>query len=139
MNYFSCLGEKAKQLEKIITEWWSYLLKDKKSISFDDFIKARYEVTHTEEQQNFFMKQLKIMFQAIDANDDGSVSLDEFKVYHLAMGIEDNLTTEQAFKIIDLNQDGAISLDEFKEAVFDFTYNQQDSVYKEFYGPLPPN
>ena len=138
LNYL-LLGEKSKQLEKVITDWWEYLLKDGEKISFEQFMKARYEVPKSEEQDKFFKKNLEIMFHAIDANDDGVISLEEFKGYHLSMGIEDSKCTERVFRVIDLNNDGEIDFEEFSKAAFDFTYNQEDSIYKEFYGPLPSN
>lgn len=52
------------------------------------------------------------MFKKLDANSDGSVSLDEFKAS--PRGKKDPAKAEAAFKKIDANADGNISLDEFK-------------------------
>ena len=52
------------------------------------------------------------IFKKLDANSDGSVSLDEFKAS--PRGQKDPAKAEAAFKKLDADSNGSLSLDEFK-------------------------
>lgn len=52
------------------------------------------------------------VFKKLDANNDGSVSLDEFKAG--PMGKKDPVKAEEIFKRKDANNDGKLTVDEFK-------------------------
>ena len=83
-----------------------------------------------------FKPNLEMMFNAIDTNADGIISLPEWKVYYKAMGIMGEQAAEDSFKIVDLNGDGEMSLNEYIAGAFDFLYGQEDSTNKFFLGPL---
>eukprot|EP00794_Sanderia_malayensis_P007511 gene7511-8345_t len=83
-----------------------------------------------------YKPNLEMMFKAIDLNSDGIISLPEWKIYYKAMGIQDENEAESSFKIVDVNGDGNMSLDEYIAGAFDFMYSQEDSIYKNFLGPL---
>ncbi len=105
-----------------------------------EFIKTRVEMASSggskEDALVYFKANLEMMFKAIDLNGDGIISLPEWKIYYKAMGIPDEKEAEKSFKIVDLNGDGDMSLEEYITGAFDFLYNQEDSVNKNFLGPL---
>ena len=70
----------------------------------------------------------EMMFDVIDLNKDGHISLDEFKVYFQVMGAD--LSDEDvihAFTTIDTDKNGEISREEFLTAADDF-YNGVDET-----------
>ena len=78
------------------------------------------------------------IFDVADANQDGFISLQEYKVYFYILGhdISDEEIT-QSFNAIDSNNDGRISREEFLEAAFDFFFGADESeVAKVFLGRI---
>ena len=78
------------------------------------------------------------IFDVADANEDGFISLQEYKVYFHILGhdISDEEIT-QSFNAIDSNKDEKISREEFLEAAFDYFINVDESeVAKVFLGHL---
>ncbi len=53
-------------------------------------------------------------FKKLDANNDGSISLDEFKAGPMAQHDKDPAHVEVVFKQIDKDGDGKVTLEEFK-------------------------
>ena len=90
----------------------------------------------TDDMEKHFKPNLEMMFNAIDLNGDGIISLPEWKIYYKAMGIKDEKDAEESFKIVDLNGDGDMSLDEFIVGSCDFLYSQGESPNMYFLGPL---
>ena len=78
------------------------------------------------------------IFDVADANQDGFISLQEFKVYYRILGhdISDEEMTE-SFNAIDSNSDERISREEFLEAAFDFFFGvDQSKISNVFLGHL---
>ena len=78
------------------------------------------------------------MFDALDLNKDGHISLDEFKIYLqiIAPDISD-AEIIHSFNTIDENKNGEISRDEFIAAAFDFFFGYEETeISKTFYGRL---
>ena len=78
------------------------------------------------------------LFDAIDTNKDGHISVEEFKVYLniIAPGIaEDEIT--HSFRTIDADKNGEISCEEFMAAAYDFLLEVEETeLSKVFMGPL---
>lgn len=55
------------------------------------------------------------MFKKLDANSDGSLTLEEFKASPKAQ--KDPAKAEEKYKKMDKNSDGSVTLEEFKAAV----------------------
>ena len=79
-----------------------------------------------------------LLFDAIDTNKDGHISVKEFKVY-LKVAIPDISEDEVAhsFDIIDTDKNGEISREEFMTAAQDFILGVEETeLTKAFYGRL---
>ena len=100
---------------------------------------SELNLSKTPEQQKG-MVQLGFgpLFNIIDTNNDGTISLEEFKVYMKAGAPE--LTDEEikhAFNTIDTNKNRKISRDEFYAAAEDFLFGVEETeVSKVFMGKL---
>ncbi|MDI1463238.1 hypothetical protein QEZ54_19845 [Catellatospora sp. KI3] len=76
------------------------------------------------------------LFTLIDTDDNGEMSLAEFRQAQVAMGV-DSADSERAFARIDLDGNGRIDRDELVAAVADFYRNpSSDSPMSEFFGAL---
>ncbi|CAB4000637.1 sarcoplasmic calcium-binding [Paramuricea clavata] len=92
----------------------------------------------TPEQQQATVKMLGPVFEALDFNNDGHISREEFKWYFqtLAPDLSDADVTH-SFNVIDSNKNGEISREEFFAAAFDFYYGVEETeISKVFFGPL---
>ena len=78
------------------------------------------------------------IFDAIDSNGSGHISLEEFKNYFyvFAPGSSD-ADKVLSFNLIDADHDGSISREEFLEAAFEYLHGfQKTELSKVFHGPL---
>ena len=79
-----------------------------------------------------------LLFDAIDTNNDGHISVSEFRVYLNIIGpeiAEDEII--HSFNIIDTDKNGEISREEFLAAANDFLQGVEETeVSKVFFGPL---
>jgi len=77
-----------------------------------------------------------LLFQAIDADGDGFIQVEEFRnFFHLLC--EDDSLADRSFQMIDLNKDGVLSAEEFKEVWIEFLIGvDQTSPYQFLYGSL---
>ena len=79
-----------------------------------------------------------LLFDAIDTNNDGHISLSEFKVYLniIAPDIEEDKIV-YSFNTIDTDKNGEISREEFLAAAIDFFHGVEETeLSKVFFGPL---
>ena len=91
-----------------------------------------------EEVDRALQQGLAPMFEVLDANSDGHISMQEFKVYlkALAPDLSDE-EVEHAFNTIDTNKNKVISRDEFTTAVKDFFFGVEETeVSRVFLGKL---
>jgi Ca2+-binding EF-hand superfamily protein len=81
-----------------------------------------------------------MLFDCIDTNNNGTISIEEYKVYFQVIG--PNISDEEmkhSFNTIDSNGDGVISRDEFLAAAEDFFYGVEETELSNvFYGKLVP-
>lgn len=76
------------------------------------------------------------LFHAVDTNGDGVISVDEFAVYYMAVGLTRE-ESKKSFDIIDVNKNGEISYEEFMNAAEDFYRGTKETeLSKAFFGPL---
>ena len=79
------------------------------------------------------------IFDALDRDKDGHISLDEFKVYFqiIAPDISED-EMKHSFNVMDSNKNGEISREEFITAAFDFLHGfVETEISKVFFGRLP--
>ena len=61
-------------------------------------------------------------FKTLDADGDGKVTLDEYRVYLRAHGLDEKLATE-IFPRLDLNGDGHLSVEEVEKLIHQFYFS----------------
>jgi Ca2+-binding EF-hand superfamily protein len=81
-----------------------------------------------------------VLFDALDLNKDGHISLEEFKVYFQIIGPDiSEAEMTHSFNTIDENKNGEISREEFLAAAFDFIFGVEETeVSKAYFGHLLP-
>lgn len=76
-------------------------------------------------------------FYQVDINEDGVISLNEWKIHSTALGISEE-NAEKSYQAMDTNKDGVISLEEFIEYHKEFFFSAEDKLHSSIlYGPLP--
>lgn len=76
------------------------------------------------------------LFQAVDKDQSGEISVDEFKLFFQCLGLHDR-DAEFAFCSIDANKDGKVSLKEFVKHGRDFFLTEDETrISRHFWGPL---
>lgn len=79
---------------------------------------------------------LPLFFKAVDSNNDGKISQEEYAEFFKILGLNPDLAPT-SFQAIDTDKDGQLSLQEFTTAGSDFFYsNDKDAPTKFFWGPL---
>lgn len=127
-------AEKVKST--LLTMWENYY-----STSFgaetklDDYLTRKLDLAN-----GSFRRDLdsfgRVMFRAIDFNNDGVISGDEFSSFAEAWRIGKDCG-HIIFQIMDKNADGEISIDEFLDALSDFYFSEDTaSPFKIFWGPM---
>lgn len=76
------------------------------------------------------------LFDLIDEDSDGLITLSEFQMFYWGYGIEDEKIAAEIFARLDLNGDGTMSADEFAQHGYDFHYSDDpDCPGNWFFGP----
>lgn len=91
-----------------------------------------------EKKKEICFNAFNMIFDAIDLNHDGHISLEEFKIWYQMLGVhisdEDKV---KSFNLINVNKDGEISRQEFLDASFEYLHGFEDNeLSKILYGPL---
>lgn len=81
-------------------------------------------------------KFLPFLFQAVDKDSSGEISIDEFKLFFQCLGLTDH-DAVVSFRAIDENGDGKLSIKEFVKLGRDFFFTENPKrVSRNFWGPL---
>lgn len=81
-------------------------------------------------------KFLPYLFQAVDHDKSGEISIDEYKLFFKCLGLTDR-DAEISFLAIDKNNDGMLSIKEFVKLGRDFFLTENPKrVSRNFWGPL---
>lgn len=131
---------KGADLKHKLVQVWEHYLKgvvtDGTKLTEPVFVETVKKQLHSPKLKEALAGPLPLFFSAVDANGDGLIQEDEFKLFFDILGLEPKLA-EASFKAIDTNKDGSISLDEFVTAGTDFfTSEDESSPSKYFWGPL---
>jgi len=99
------------------------------------------EMTHVMNDKDLRKKVhrfLPYLFQAVDKDSSGEISIEEFKLFFKCLGLNDR-DAEISFNAIDKNSDGMLSIKEFVKLGRDFFLTENPKrVSKNFWGPLVP-
>ena len=98
-------------------------------VPIDDVIQKAHEKLLSDPDEPERAKEILIKcFNTLDTNNDGYISVEEFKVYLkiLTPGVLDE-NVVHTFNVIDTNNDGKISLQEFVSAVLDYVFNTKET------------
>lgn len=83
-------------------------------------------------------KFLPFLFQAVDKDSSGEISIEEFKLFFQCLGLTDR-DAAISFNAIDKNGDGMLSIKEFVKLGRDFFLTENPKrVSRNFWGPLVP-
>lgn len=130
-------GDSAEKVRSTLMHMWNtyYCSPLGSETKLDDYLKKKLE-----EANGKLRKDLdgfgRVMFQAIDFNDDGVISAEEFSTFAEAWRIGKS-NGVIIFQIMDKNADGEISIDEFLDALHDFYFSEDpSSPFKIFWGPM---
>ena len=109
------------------------LTDDTKQFTYEEF-KRRH--AHVDNQLGTTNTIFRTMFNCLDINGDGVVSMNEWELHYKCMGI-DPKHAKASFEAMDTNGDGVVSLEEFTAYHVEFfstTENKLNSAI--LYGPL---
>ena len=118
--------------------WDLYLKMAGHSEKIDEkaFVAIMKDVIKDKSNEITLQGPLPLFFNAVDANEDGFIQLDEFEMFFDLLGL-DAKTADASFKAIDTNNDGLLSKEEFLEAgVQFFTTDDKNNPTNLFWGPL---
>lgn len=99
------------------------------------FVESMKKVVADNNNKSIIEGPFPLFFHAIDANNDGQISKEEFAEFFAVLGL-DASTAGPAFTAIDTNNDEQISLDEFVAAGSEFFFASEPKPTDCFWGPL---
>ena len=106
------------------------------AIAKDAFIDAMKQLVHDPGMKATLEGPLPLFFHAVDNNNDGMISEDEFCLFFRIIGLDEKMAPA-SFQAIDTNNDGLLSKDEFVTAGTEFFLSEDPSKpTKLFWGPL---
>lgn len=117
-----------KLAAKKISQWWEkYILKDKASLTKEDFL-HRLENEYTDNQENFIAQMkavIKDISEIVDADKTKSITLDNYVKAFKVWGHENETLLERSFKLYNpIN--GAIPINQYEDDWVAF-YSSADS------------
>jgi len=81
-------------------------------------------------------KTCAMTFQAIDADGDGLIQVEEYRNFFRLFNKDDSIA-DKSFETIDLDKDGVLSVEEFTKSWMEFmTGSDQTSPYQFMFGSL---
>jgi len=132
-------ASKAKDLTTNITNVWDKYLQGVgggEAIQKDPFINAMKGLVKDPAMKATLEGPLPLFFHAVDTNNDGMISEDEFGNFFAILGLDVSMAPA-TFQAIDTNNDGQLSQEEFTEAGSEFFLSEDPSKpTKLFWGPL---
>ena len=133
--------EHVKVLSEILTELCDEvgLTDDTKKMTYKQF-KENWLITmvRAEKEGNLHtVTPFPKMFDIVDLDENGVITLDEWITHYKAYGI-DTAHAPASFEAMDTNHDGVVTRDEFAAYYDEFFYTADDKLKSSIlYGPLP--
>lgn len=105
-------------------------------VTVEQYLADMYHVMTDKSLRKKVHKFLPFLFQAVDKDNSGEISIEEFKLFFNCLGLTDQ-DAEMSFNAIDKNSDGMLSIKEFVKLgrAFFLTENPKH-VSRNFWGPL---
>lgn len=128
---------KAVIRQHFVTIWNTVFNKDEEITEVDkEAFMNRFTRTGSSGFKNICDGACPIMFQAIDADGDGFIQVNEFRDF-FRLFYKDDTNADKSFQMIDLNKDGKLSGEEFAVAFTEFLSGvDQKSPHQFFFGCL---
>lgn len=122
-------------MEKLWEEQWGEI-SPYNLISVEKYLSEMQHVLHDKSLRKKVHLFLPYLFQAVDKDGSGMISLNEFKLFFNCLGLTE-LDAVNSFAAIDQNNDGSLSIKEFVKLGRDFFLTEDERrVSKQFWGPL---
>lgn len=127
------------EVKDIIKQWWvkrwgeisPYTL-----ITVEDYLEYMHHVLNDKELVRRAHSFIPYIFRAIDKDQSGAISLDEYKLFFQCLGLPEK-DAILAFRTIDSNGDGKVTMKEFVKHGRDFFVTEDENrISKYFWGPL---
>lgn len=108
-------------------------------VTVEQYLADMFHVMTDKDLKKKVHKFLPYLFQAVDKDNSGEISIEEFKLFFNCLGLTDRDAT-MSFAAIDKNNDGVLSIKEFVKLGRDFFLTENPKrVSKHFWGPLVAN
>ncbi|XP_070503849.1 sarcoplasmic calcium-binding protein [Chironomus tepperi] len=105
-------------------------------VSVEQYLTEMYHAMTDKDLRKKVHKFLPYLFQAVDKDHSGEISIEEFKLFFKCLGLTER-DAEMSFAAIDKNSDGVLSIKEFVKLGRDFFLTENPKrVSKNFWGPL---
>lgn len=105
-------------------------------VSVEQYLAEMYHTMTDKDLKKKVHKFLPYLFQAVDHDHSGEISISEFKLFFKCLGLTDR-DAEVSFAAIDKNGDGMISIKEFVKLGRDFFLTENPKrISRHFWGPL---
>jgi Ca2+-binding EF-hand superfamily protein len=135
--------EYRRNLDYVLQEWESIRdsadLDDSGAITVDEYLRyADIFLDDRDAVRAYARGDVQLLFDAMDRDCDGSISLEEYRAYLVACGV-DASAADVFFAHADLDEDGYITRREMAHAVEEFLISEDRNAAGNFmFGPLPP-
>lgn len=130
------LGKLTDAMRHVWEEEWGASGDPYAFIGQEQFLTQMEHVVNTKPLRKRVASPLPYIFNAIDRDGSGEISIEEFKMFYSCLGLSDQ-AAEDSFAAIDFNGDGKLSKKEFVKLGRDFfTSEDENRPSKLFWGPL---
>jgi Ca2+-binding EF-hand superfamily protein len=108
-------------------------------VSVEQYLAEMYHTMTDKDLKKKVHKFLPYLFQAVDHDHSGEISISEFKLFFKCLGLTER-DAEVSFSAIDKNNDGMLSIKEFVKLGRDYFLTENPKrVSRNFWGPLVPD
>ncbi|XP_044739315.1 sarcoplasmic calcium-binding protein [Chrysoperla carnea] len=130
-----CEVEFYKTIQALWEEQWGEI-NPYNLVTVEQYLEDMYHVVNDEDRRNRVHLFLPYLFKAVDKDQSGKISVEEFKLFFQCLGLSPE-SAVATFSIIDKNTDGFLSLDEFVLLGREFLISEDETkVSQMFWGPL---
>ncbi|XP_058799079.1 sarcoplasmic calcium-binding protein [Phymastichus coffea] len=131
--------QQKEEFQAVLRQMWEEQWGAIDKYNLIDVEKYLTEMHHVLEDKSLRKKVhsfLPFLFKAVDKDNSGEISVEEFKLFFKCLGME-NDDAVVTFTYIDINEDGKLSMKEFVKLGRDFFLtDDQTKPSKHFWGPL---
>ena len=129
--------KRAKEMAQVWLELCDNLsVKEGDKLSPEQYLANAMKFLEKPDSQEFSRRLRGMQFGVVDADNDGSISLEEFQLYFKCIGIDES-HAKASFDGIDTDHDRSITKEEFIAAASQFFYGFDETAGATlFYGPL---